>query len=79
MIAGVMEHPARLALCSLLAILAGGCDAGSSDPGPEPPTIGEARALEQAAEMIDEGRPRSDVTDEGEAQADGSLPDSPAP
>jgi len=79
MIAGVMKRPALLALGSLLAILAGGCDAGSSDPGPEPPTIGETRALEQAAEMLEERRPLSDVAEEGEAQADGSPPDSPAP
>lgn len=34
-----------------------GCGKSDSDPGPGGVTVGEARALDQAAEMLDERRP----------------------
>jgi hypothetical protein len=33
-----------------------GCGAGDNDPGPGGVTVGEARALDEAAEMLDEQR-----------------------
>ena len=38
------------------ALLLAGCGAGDNDPGPGGVTVGEARALDEAAEMLDEQR-----------------------
>lgn len=44
--------------CLLAAILAlSACGKSDSDPGPGGVTVGEARALDQAAEMLDQRRP----------------------
>jgi hypothetical protein len=43
------------ALCAALLLLSG-CGAGDNDPGPGGVTVGEARALDQAAEMLDQQR-----------------------
>ena len=43
------------ALC-LAAVLLSGCGAADEDPGPGAVTVGEDRALDQAAEMLDEQR-----------------------
>lgn len=46
----------------LLAALAlSGCGESDSDPGPGGVTVGEARALEEAAAMLDERRPPAEV------------------
>lgn len=45
------------ALPALLAVLLlAGCGPNDTDPGPGGVTVGEARALDQAAEMLDEQR-----------------------
>lgn len=45
------------ALPTLLAVLLlAGCGPNDTDPGPGGVTVGEARALDQAAEMLDEQR-----------------------
>ena len=44
--------PAALAAGALLA----GCGPNDTDPGPGGVTVGEARALDEAAEMLDEQR-----------------------
>jgi hypothetical protein len=44
-----------LALTSALALA--GCGSGDNQPGPGGVTVGEARALDEAAEMIEQGRP----------------------
>lgn len=44
--------PAALAAALLLA----GCGPNDTDPGPGGVTVGEARALDEAAEMLDEQR-----------------------
>lgn len=41
-----------LAICALL----GGCGEAETDPGPGGVTVGEARALDEAAEMLDQQR-----------------------
>ena len=46
------------ALC-LAAVLLSGCGAADDDPGPGAVTVGEERALDQAAEMLDEQRLRA--------------------
>lgn len=57
----------------LLAALAlSGCGESDSDPGPGGVTVGEARALEEAAAMLDERRPPAQVLEpstEGTATA----------
>jgi len=44
------------ALPVLLVVLLAGCGPGDTDPGPGGVTVGEARALDEAAEMLDEQR-----------------------
>lgn len=45
----------RKALLPCLALLAA-CGQGENDPGPGAVTVGEARALDEAAEMLEERR-----------------------
>lgn len=46
----------------LLALAAlSGCGKGASDPGPGGVTVGEARALDEAAAMLDERRPPAEA------------------
>lgn len=48
--------------CLLLAVLAlSACGKSDSDPGPGGVTVGEARALDEAAAMLDERRPPAEV------------------
>jgi hypothetical protein len=53
-----------------VALLAG-CGAGDNDPGPGGVTVGEARALDEAAEMLDARRlPDEALPADGEAKED---------
>ena len=45
-----------LALSLALALVLGGCGQNDTDPGPGGVTVGEARALDEAAEMLEEQR-----------------------
>lgn len=51
---------ARWAIAALCPLLAA-CGARDNDPGPGGVTIGEARALDEAAEMIEQGRPSPEL------------------
>lgn len=67
-------------LASTAAALLAGCGAGDNDPGPGGVTVGEARALDEAAEMLDERRLPEDALPDAraaEAPAD-SRPDAGA-
>jgi hypothetical protein len=44
------------ALLACAAAALAGCGASDNDPGPGGVTVGEARALDEAAEMLDEQR-----------------------
>lgn len=44
----------------LTATLVAGCSKSDNDPGPGGVSIGEARALDEAAEMIESRRPPAD-------------------
>lgn len=45
----------RIPVIAALALMAG-CGEADTDPGPGGVTVGEARALDQAAEMLDQQR-----------------------
>ena len=53
---------ALLAACALL----GSCGEAETDPGPGGVTVGEARALDEAAEMLDQQRLPAEALDEPE-------------
>lgn len=62
-------HPAshlRLILPFAAACLLASCGPGDNDPGPGGVTIGEARALDEAAEMLDAQRLPDEGPDEGQ-------------
>lgn len=51
--------------CALAAcILVGACGQADTDPGPGGVTVGEARALDQAAEMLDQQRLPAEALEE---------------
>jgi hypothetical protein len=53
-----LPRPGRALLAVVPATLAlAACGGGDNDPGPGGVTVGEARALDEAAEMLDERRP----------------------
>ncbi|MGB3753100.1 MAG: hypothetical protein WA954_04285 [Parerythrobacter sp.] len=47
----------RQAAAAAVAFALGACGASDNDPGPGGVTVGEARALDEAAQMIEERRP----------------------
>jgi hypothetical protein len=51
-----MRTTALRAAALAAALLAAGCGPNDTDPGPGGVTVGEARALDEAAEMLDEQR-----------------------
>ncbi|HSG56310.1 MAG TPA: hypothetical protein VLA45_12740 [Paracoccaceae bacterium] len=54
-----------VAACALL----GSCGEADTDPGPGGVTVGEARALDEAAEMLDQQRLPGEALDEPEETA----------
>jgi len=60
-----------LLACVAVALAIAGCGSGDDDPGPGGVTVGEARALDEAAEMLDERRPPdAALPDAGETAAE---------
>jgi len=55
------------------ALALAGCGAGDNDPGPGGVTVGEARALDEAAEMLEQQRLPEETT-----QTPASSPDTQA-
>jgi hypothetical protein len=65
---------------SALAVLLAGCGPSDTDPGPGGVTVGEARALDEAAEMLDEQRlPAEALPPAGEESSTPAETDSPTP
>jgi len=62
----------RSALLLGPVLLLAGCGSNDTDPGPGGVTVAEARALDEAAEMIEARRPPPEALKEG-------APASPAP
>jgi len=54
----IADHRASRAgaLLAATALALAGCGAGDNDPGPGGVTVGEARALDEAAEMLEQQR-----------------------
>lgn len=50
------RFPSALLICALAAALLVSCGSGDDDPGPGGVTAGEARTLDEAAEMLDAQR-----------------------
>lgn len=60
----------RNALALGCAMLLCGCGASDNDPGPGGVSVGEARALDEAAEMLDQQRlPAEALAEPGEGAA----------
>jgi len=55
-------------LAALLALA--GCGSNDTDPGPGGVTVAEAKALDEAAEMIDSRKPPSEALTEGATASD---------
>ena len=59
----------RKTALGLVVLLLAGCRPNDTDPGPGGVTVGEARALDEAAEMLDEQRlPAEALPDESEPE-----------
>jgi hypothetical protein len=67
----------NLTLIAALAIA--GCGSGDNDPGPGGVTVGEARALDEAAEMIEQRRPPPEALQPTQPRPEASQPDGAAP
>jgi len=67
--------------CISLALALALCACGKADnePGPGGVTVGEARALDEAAEMIEAQRPPEDLLRSGEVTATASAAPAAAP
>ena len=69
----------RIVPFALLALLAA-CGPKDTDPGPGGVTVAEARALDQAAEMLEQQRlPAAAMADESQPSATASPAASPSP
>jgi hypothetical protein len=55
----------RAAALAAAVLLVTGCGKRDSDPGPGGVTVGEARALDEAAAMLDKQRPPADALKPG--------------
>lgn len=62
----------KILAVSVSALTAMSCGAADNDPGPGGVTVGEARALDEAAEMLDERNadPGGAATEQVPAEAD---------
>lgn len=68
-----MKH--RALILSVLCLLLAACGPGENEPGPGGVTVGEARALDDAAAMLDARRSPAD----GAAVVPAPLPPTPTP
>ncbi len=62
-----------------IALLTSGCGAEDNEPGPGGVSVGEAKALDEAAEMIEARRPEPGVIPEPAAPAAVSATDPETP
>ena len=71
--ASAMKH--RALILSVLCLLLAACGPGENEPGPGGVTVGEARALDEAAAMLDAQRSPID----GTAMVPAPLPPAASP
>ncbi|MEZ5710574.1 MAG: hypothetical protein R3E02_14435 [Blastomonas sp.] len=66
---------------SLLGLAVASCGPGENDPGPGGVTVGEAKALDDAAEMLEDRQAKFGENDSGEEPAGEAVSpeESPAP
>jgi hypothetical protein len=71
----------RNAACLALAALAAACGPRDTDPGPGGVTVAEAKALDQAAEMLEQRRLPAEATADEKAApaAEASPAEQPSP
>ena len=69
---------AALALLAIGTVPVTACSPSDNDPGPGGVTVGEARALDEAAEMIEERRIPADVLAEEELASESAASEGPA-
>lgn len=73
---GAMRKPT----CLLIVVLAAGCGQRDTDPGPGGVTVAEAKALDQAAEMLEQRRlPPEATRDEARPAASPAPKSTPSP
>ena len=71
---GARALPVALAVAALLA----GCGPNDTDPGPGGVTVGEARALDEAPDMLDQQRLPEEALPPATAASPGAPEDDPA-
>jgi hypothetical protein len=69
----------RNTACLALAVLAAACGPKDTDPGPGGVTVAEAKALDQAAEMLEQQRLPAAATQDGKPAAQASATPAPKP
>ena len=70
---------AALALLAIGTVPVTACSPSDNDPGPGGVTVGEARALDEAAEMIEQRRIPADVLAEKELASESAASEATAP
>ena len=63
-----MRCPLLLILVPFAALALGGCQKADNEPGPGGVTMGEARALDEAAQMLDKRRPPAELLQPSQTQ-----------
>jgi len=74
-----VRKAALLALSVWGPLALAGCGSNDTDPGPGGVTVAEAKALDEAAEMIDSRKPPAEALEDGAPAAAGAAPSEAAP
>lgn len=74
-----MRLDKRAALVLLGPLTLSACGQQDTDPGPGGVTVAEARALDEAAEMLDERRLPVEQLEDGDVEAEAAPQVTPAP
>lgn len=67
------------AACIISALLLAACGEAGNDPGPGGVTVDEAKALDRAAEMLEERRLPPEALSNPAVETSGGTADTPAP
>jgi len=62
-------------ICIMAVLLSASCGPGENDSGPGGVTVGEARALDDAAEMLEQRRSEAESLPVTDAPADEAVPE----